>query len=191
MNESEKLVIRPLQKTNLLQVKDFCDLNIGFNYYSLEELEKILHQSTKNNIICSFILENPQKLTIHGVRITYPPGQWAKGKGTGLTPHLWKVSLNETAYFQSLFIAPEFSHKGWGKKLSLASIDVLKNLETKAIITHSWKESPNDSSGKYLRGLGFSIVATHPHYWIDVNYNCTRCLKPPCRCTAEEMIKYL
>lgn len=171
-------------------VKVFTDRAIGENYYSLEELEAIQKRSVKNNIICSLLLEEPTQKQLYGVRITYPATQWEKGKGKGLSQELWKSKIHETAYFQSLFVDPKLTGHGWGKKLSLAAIDKLKTLQTKAIVTHSWKESPNDSSGRYLRALGFHLVATHPLYWHEVDYVCTRCGKP-CLCTAEEMIKYL
>ena len=183
--------IRPLDGEDLVRVKSFCDEAIGENYYSLEELKAIFAKSKKDQMMCSFILEDASTQKIHGVRITYPPGNWSKGKGQGLSPDLWQKPLADVAYFQSLFIGKELAGQGWGSRLSLASIEALKALGAKAIVTHSWKESPNDSSGKYLRGLGFQTVAVHPLYWKDVDYNCTRCLKPPCQCTAEEMIKYL
>lgn len=78
-------------------------------------------------------------------------------------------------------------NQGWGKRMSLQAIELLKEAGAQAIATHSWKESPQDSSGKYLRSLGFRSVALHPFYWKEVDYICTRCGKP-CLCTAEEMI---
>lgn len=181
--------IRALRHEDLPLVKAFCDRAIGANYYTLSELEKIFAQSSANGVMCSYLLEDEGQ--VRGIRFTYPPGQWKHGKGTGLNPQLWRIPLSEAAYFQSLFVDMNLAGQGWGSRLSHASIETLKSLKTKAIVAHSWKESPNDSSGRYLRGLGFQFVAAHPLYWKDVNYNCTRCLKPPCQCTAEEMIKYL
>lgn len=181
--------IRPLREEDLSHVKDFCDRAIGDNYYTLEELQRIYAQSRIGDVMCSYVLVDGD--LIRGIRMTYPPGKWTHGKGKGLNPQLWRVSLENTAYFQSLFVELSLSGQGWGSRLSQASIETLKGLKARAIVAHSWKESPNDSSGRYLRGLGFEFVAAHPLYWKDVNYNCTRCLKPPCQCTAEEMIKYL
>lgn len=165
-------------------IKEFTDRAIGTNYYSIPELEGIFQKSAFNKIMCTLVLEIDGK--IEGVRITYPQGQWSKGKGQGLNPNLWPHSLEETAYFQSLFVSQELTGHGYGKKLSLRAIEVLKSIETKGIVCHSWKESPNDSSGRYLRALGFKLIATHPLYWKEVDYTCTRCGKP-CLCTAEEM----
>jgi len=183
------MIIRPLTKQDIPAIKAFTDRTIGKNYYSEPELEDILGRSVKGNQICSFGLFDEEG-HIRGIRITYPPGNWSQGKGKGLSPSLWKVDLNETGYFQSLFIDPPLTGQGWGKKLSLKSLEVLKNLGAKAVLCHSWKESPHDSSGRYLRSLGFQLVAVHPFYWKDVDYQCPRCGKP-CLCTAEEMIKYL
>lgn len=183
------MTIRPLRSLDIAAVKHFTDHAIGKDYYSEKELQGILTRSEKNGVMCSLVLldENGK---IHGIRITYPPGCWNHGKGKGLSPELWKIPQEETAYFQSLFIDPALTGQGWGKKLSMRSLESLRSLKARAVVCHSWKESPNDSSGRYLRALGFEVVATHPLYWKDVDYICTRCGKP-CLCTAEEMIKHL
>src|SRR5690606_15188381 len=118
------------------------------------------------------------------------PGKWNKGKGSKLSPHLWKVPIDRVGYFQSLFLHPNVTGQGWGQKLSLAAAQVMKQLKAEAIVCHSWVESPNNSSSRYLLKMGFQPVTRYPHYWIDVDYECTRCGKP-CVCTAEEMILYL
>lgn len=183
------MTIRPLAKQDIPAIKLFTDRTIGTNYFSESELLDILARSEKDNRQCSLGLFD-QMENIRGIRITFPPGNWSHGKGKGLSPSLWKVELKDMGYFQSLFIDPPLTGQGWGKKLSLKSIEILKDLGAKAILCHSWKESPNDSSGRYLRSLGFELVNVHPYYWKEVDYQCTRCGKP-CLCTAEEMIKYL
>lgn len=179
------MIIRPMQTQDIPAIRAFTDMAIGTNYYSEEELKDIFQKSILNGVCCTLVLEDAGKM--FGIRITYPQGNWQKGKGKGLSPAEWKVPQKDVAYFQSLFIHPELTGKGWGKKMSLHAIELLKKLGAKAIVTHSWKESPEDSSGRYLRGMGFRLVATHPLYWKDVDYVCTRCGKP-CLCTAEEMI---
>ncbi len=186
--------IRALTESDLPAVKAFTDLTIGKNYFSKQELQKSFEQSIANNstrqkIMCSFVLLN-EKNQMKGFRLAYPPGAWSKGKGAQLRPDLWKVPLQSAAYFQSLFLAPEVQGKGWGPKLSEAALEVFRSLGAKAVVTHAWKESPNNSSVRYLKKFGFEIVATHPKYWVDVDYHCVLDGKP-CQCTAEEMIKYL
>lgn len=150
--------IRPLQFSDLDNIKNFTDRAIGTGYYSLSELQDIYEKSkTESGQMMTLILTD--EVQIFGARITYPPGKWVHGKGKGLTAELWPYSLNETAYFQSLFVDPQFTAQGWGKKMSLASIQYLKETGAKGIVCHSWKESPHDSSGKYLRSIGFNKVA--------------------------------
>lgn len=181
--------IRPLQLNDLAQIKFFTDKIIGENYFTNDELKECYQKALLNNVMYSFVLVGEQD-KIQGVRLAYPAGSWAKGKGTKLCPELWKVSIDKAAYFQSLFLAPEVQGLGWGPKLSEVVIERLKAIGNEAIITHAWQESPNNSSIRYLTKFGFKPVATHLNYWIDVDYICSRDGKP-CRCTAIEMIKYL
>ncbi len=180
------MIIRSFTLADVPEVKEFTDRVIGSNYYSTQELTEFYQQSLQNGHECTLVLEDSTG-KIRGVRITFPPGQWQQGKGHGLSPQLWKFPLHQVAYFQSLFLDPPLTGQGWGKKMSLHAIGILKKLQAKAIVTHSWKQSPFDSSGKYLRGLGFKMIASHPLYWKDVHYLCPRCGQP-CLCTAEEMI---
>lgn len=179
--------IRPLELSDIPAVRSFADREIGDNYYSETELNKIYHQSMENGRQCSLVLVEDSKIL--GIRITYPPGKWEKGKGNGLAPEKWGVPLQDCAYFQSIFVDSTLTGQGWGRQLSLASIEVLKSVGTKAIVTHSWKGSPNNSSRRYLEGLGFGFVAEHSLYWSEVPHKCTGCGGDPhCVCSAEEMI---
>lgn len=177
--------IEELKIEDLPALKDFADEHIGQGYYTSDEISDIFQRSQSQGRMCSFLLKKDQK--IYGVRFTLAPNKWSHGKGNGLTMTQWPHPLQHTAYFQSLFLAPGAHGAGWGPKLSLRSISVLKELGALGVVCHSWKESPHNSSAKYLEKMGFQIIAEHPLYWQHINYNCTRCLKPPCQCTALEM----
>jgi len=178
-------VIEELKLSDLPALKQFTDREIGSGYYTEAEIEEIFRKSQKNGHMCSFVLKKNDE--IFGVRFTYPPGNWSHGKGDGLSVDKWPFSLQDTAYFQSLFLSSKVQGQGWGGKLSAQAIQVLKEIGAKGIVCHSWKESPNNSSSKYLEKMGFEKIAEHPLYWQYVNYNCTICGKPPCQCTAIEM----
>ena len=191
MKSQLELRIEPLARADLGRLKVFTDRTIGTGYYSDKELEEIFDKSIgPNHEMCSLLLVGKPTdagREIFGVRFTYPPGRWNQGKGHGLNPSKWPHALEDTGYFQSLFLSDKVQGQGWGSKLSLASIEVLKKTGARGVVCHSWKESPFNSSSKYLEKMGFEKVAEHPLYWQDVEYKCTRCLKPPCHCTAIEM----
>lgn len=183
----------PLRREDLGRLKEFTDRAIGAGYYSNTEIEDIFCRSIPTNTtpegaankMCSFLLKKDGE--IFGVRFTFPPGRWSHGKGQGLTPSKWPFAMNETAYFQSLFLDDRVQGQGWGARLSEKSAEVLREIGARGIVCHSWKESPGGSSTKYLLKMGFQPITEHPLYWQHVDYNCTRCLKPPCQCTAIEM----
>lgn len=193
----------PLRLEDLGRLKEFTDCKIGAGYYSDSEIEDIFRRSTPTTTtpeadlslpsdqqkMCSFLLKKDGEIL--GVRFSFPPGRWSHGKGHGenfgLTPAKWPFAMNETGYFQSLFLDDRVQGQGWGARLSEKSAEVLRAAGAKGIVCHSWKESPGGSSTKYLLKMGFQPITEHPLYWQHVDYNCTRCLKPPCQCTAIEM----
>lgn len=186
--------ITPLEKADLAELKHFTDAAIGKGYYSESELENIFERSQAKDSngkshMCSFLLKEAGHIV--GVRFTYPPGMWVHGKGSGLnkglTQKLWPHPQEQTGYFQSLFLADSVRGSGWGSKLSGRAIEELKSLGATGVVCHSWKESPDNSSSRYLEKMGFKAIAEHALYWKDIDYNCTRCGKPPCQCTAIEM----
>lgn len=180
------LVIRPLLAADLEAVRRFTDREIGEGYFSMRELEGIFERSQAGGVMHSLVLVDNDG-EIHGVRITYPPGKWQKGKGQGLSPERWPHRLESTAYFQSIFVSSRLHGRNWGGQMSRLSLERLRSAGAKGVVCHSWKESPHHSSFKYLTKLGFQLINEYPEYWRNVPYNCTRCLQPPCLCTAQEM----
>ena len=181
-----------IKKFSLLEVgktKSFSDEWVGKNYFSEKDLNEIIDLSIKDGFNASFLAIEDNELV--GIRLTYAPGSWVNKIPQGLSPNLWKVEKNEVAYFKSLFIKEEYQGKGLGKKLSYESIKVLLKMGAKAIVCHSWIESPNDSSRRYLKKMGFEKIKEHPLFWSSLDYECVRCTPKKCACTALEMIKYL
>ena len=176
--------IVPITEVPPASIKKLTDQEIGEDYYSLDELVLKIESSKVENQVSSFVLLDGSDVV--GLRLSFPPGKWKQGKGAELSPQLWPHPIEQTAYFQSLFISQKWRGLGWGKKLSLKSIEVLKSLGALGIACHSWVESPNNSSRKYLESLNFKRLCQYPNYWKNVEYICPRCGKP-CVCTAEEM----
>lgn len=179
------LRIRPIAHADLKALHNFTDREIGVGYYTSSELEDIFKRSQKSGRMYSLLLTDEND--IKGVRISFPPGQWTHGKGKNLSSEVWPHPLAETAYFQSIFLSPSVQGEGWGGRISAEALRILKTSGAKGVVCHSWKESPNNSSTRYLTKLGFKTIAEYPNYWKEVDYNCTRCKKPPCLCTAQEM----
>jgi hypothetical protein len=95
------------------------------------------------------------------------------------------ILVDETQNDKIVGLRLAFPPHNWAK-LSDLSINIFRKLGAKGIITHCWKESPHNSSLRYLEKVGFKKIIEHPLYWIDVDYTCALDGKP-CRCTAIEM----
>ena len=175
----------PLHSTYLQSIIELADREIGQSYYDKTELIEQIHRGTWKGQQLSFLAFEGDELV--GFRLTSAPGKWNHGRGKGLSPHLWPFSLEESAYFQSCFVSEKYMGRGIGRSLSQKCLEILIELKIPMVVAHSWKESPHNSSFRYLTALGFQAVKEYPEYWKDVDYICSRDGNP-CRCTAIEMI---
>jgi GNAT superfamily N-acetyltransferase len=169
-------------------VKRFTDCWIGNEYYSEHDLREILKQSSKDGCSSCFLAWHGQ--TLIGVRLSLAPSHWMNSSVKSY-PELWNIESHLVGYFKSLFIHGEFRGQGIGKKLSDLAIAILRRQGAKAIVTHSWLESPDNSSQSYLLAAGFTEVGRHQRFWEPIDYHCLRCGPERCQCTAVEMIKLI
>ena len=179
-----------MRAADIAAVSAFADRTIGDRYYPEDEIAEYLDRASicgpEGDLTTAYVALAGSAMV--GFRLVMPPGRWDSGRGAGLTPDRWPHPLAETAYFQSCFVDPVCTGQGIGRRLAHAAMDDLRRIGAKAIAVHSWKESPNDSSRRYLVKLGFTAIAEHPKYWAEVDYLCVGCQVQPCTCTAIEMI---
>jgi predicted N-acetyltransferase YhbS len=184
--------IRNIELKDVNPILEFSDKWIGKNYFQKSELRQILLRGQVENLNASLVaVDNDGKII--AIRLTMAPEEWHEDETYSpfIKPHMWKVPINQVAYFKSLFVAKKYQKLGIGKELSERSIEILKKMGAKAIICHSLVESAENSNSKYLRSMKFESVATHQQFWFYKNYQCSGCTPFPCSCQAEEMIKYI
>lgn len=172
----------------LKEVQEFANKYIGQNYFSKTDLLEVYTKSLLNDLNCSYLLLSEDK--VKGIRLSYMPGKWTLMRDgiKGLSSHLWnELTIKDLGYFQSAVIVPELSGKGFGQVLANLSIDTIKKAGGKGILTHSWMQSPHNSSKKYLEKLGFKLINCHRDYWKNIDFTCPICVKA-CSCTAGEML---
>ena len=196
MNLSKKekeIFIRPLEGSDLKKVQLFTDRWIGKDYYSYSELQDVFKKGNQGALNASFIALSGDNVV--GVRLTYAPGTWIESSTEifkkGLSTKEWKVLSSKMGYFKSLFVHGDFQGKGIGKVLSNKALSILKEMGAEAVLCHSWMESPENSSQRYLLKMGFQKIKEHPKFWYEIDYFCPRCGPSRCVCTAGEMIKFL
>lgn len=181
-------IVREFHQEDLALVKRFTDRWIGLNYYSINELRQIQNQSCLQGRNASLLAFDKDYLI--GMRLTLAPGVWMNNHKQ-VSPDLWKLAPNKVAYFKSLFVDERYRSQKLGMKLSEQSLTILKEMGAEAVLTHSWLESPANSSQEYLQKAGFIELARYPKFWNHIDYLCVRCAPNRCVCTGVEMIKYL
>ena len=180
---------KPLDPSYFNEIIQFANKHIGLNYFSQEDLEKIYSRSLLKGECCSFVHFEDNRIV--AIRLAYMPGSWTDSPEVVIHPDLWLVDQDKVGYFKSLFVDPSFQGQGLGSKLSSFTIEAFKKVGGLAVVTHSWKESPNNSSYLYLSKLDFSTIKEIPLAWNHIDYECVRCGPQRCVCSALEMIKRL
>jgi len=181
-------VIREMRGEDASEVVKFADRWIGLGYFNHADILDYLDRSEKDGHVSSLVAFCGGELA--AIRITLAPGKWID-LGLDVCPEKWGVEEESVGYFKSLFVAKKYQQKGLGRKLSKASMEKLVQMGAKAVVCHSWLESPDNSSQLYLKSMGFSAVKNYPLFWHDVGYFCTGCEKRKCVCSAVEMVKII
>lgn len=190
-----EFLISPFEENHISAVLPFTDRWIGENYFSESDLIRLINESRapvpdlgNREISASCLAWQGQKLI--GVRISLAPGRWEKGTIPFLNSQ-WPIKGIEVGYFKTLFVHGDFRGLGIGQRLSQASMVILRQQGAKGIVSHSWLESPGNSSQNYLLKNGFVEIGRHPLFWNRLDYKCVRCQPEACQCTAVEMFKIL
>lgn len=178
--------LRAMTLADAEAVSHLADRLAGLDYYPPDLVRAYVDRATTATATTAYVAELDGRMV--AFRFAFPPGRWSAGRGRGLSPALWPHPLGATAYFQSCFVDPACTGHGLGGALAQLALDDLRSLGARAVVAHSWKESPHDSSRRYLSRLGFVEVGEHPGYWAEVDYLCSGCRTRPCTCTALEMV---
>ena len=164
------------------KLQPFIDKWIGKDFFSKKDVEELVEQDI------NYVAFDRDKLV--GVRFAYLPDCW---ESKNVSPDKWKVPREQVARGGGIFVHGDYQKKGIGKTLEKRLCKALKEKGAKAICVHSWLESPNNSSQKFLLGNGYKNLKTYKDYYINAP-SCSRCevtKENPCSCSANEMIKYL
>lgn len=181
--------LRPIKTSDFAAISHLSDAAFGANYINSDELRRQWPMMQKHDLSASFLLENKSSGEALGFRITFLPGTWFNEKeGKKCLVEKWPLPTKNVAYFKTALVSEALRGQGWGRKMANASIEAVKKAGGQAVVTHSWNESPGDSSGKYLKALGFHQVGVIQGFWGEEAYQCVECNNTPCTCTATEMI---
>lgn len=180
--------LRPMKTGDFPDICRLSDAAFGESYITTAELQRQWPLMNSGGETASFVLVS-DKDEILGFRITFLPGTWfGEKEGGKCLSDQWPVPQRVVGYFKTAYVDDSLRGQGWGRKMAEKALSVIKQLGGKAVVTHSWNESPGDSSGKYLRALGFDAVGRIPGFWGEAEYDCVECNNKPCTCTATEMI---
>jgi|GEM_PF-1663390 len=100
-------------------------------------------------------------------------------------------------YIAIVAVDKEYRGQGIAKKLVKKALKIQKEWETKAVLVHASKGSPQNASEKLFKSLGFESIGLQKSPWLEYSkekgpegFWCVFCGNP-CKCDQLEMIKEL
>lgn len=143
----------------------------------------------------SFIaLSNDQ---VVGILLAYSPGTWIEYSTdrfkAGLTFKSLNCPIDNISYLKTCLVHSDYQNKGLGEFLFNKMLCTLREMGSQAVLCHSWKESPSNSSQRFFLKIGFKKIKEHPNLWCEhkIDFICSHCRCFCCTCTAVEMIKLI
>ena len=101
------------------------------------------------------------------------------------------LPLEEIAIFDLFMVHPDFRKRGIGSQLFQLRLNFFKEKTSRFALIH-WKEGVHEKPLIAIRN-DFKAVQEFSDFWKEQSlsevFNCERCGKPPCRCTAILYVK--
>ena len=152
------IVIRDLQPADIDEILAIADVQLGENYITIGDLSRCY----------TLVAEDDKSRKCVGFCLSY-------------------VEQDGKAYVRTVAVNPDFSGQGIGTALIAKSVEYLKGIGAKKIMSPLWKHDGIVNSDVIFRRNGFLPVREIPDYWyadsLEKGYSCPVCGKG-CRCTC-------
>jgi ribosomal protein S18 acetylase RimI-like enzyme len=182
--------IRPISVFDIQKIVDFADQWIAENYYKKSQLRALLMKGVREDVNASFVALDKNKII--GFGLAFAPSEWiTQDDEFNLSSHLWNVPSDDVAYLKNLVVDKNYQGLGIGRAILDKTTQAVKDMGAKAIVCHSWVESPKNTSRKYFDKMNFKPVNLHDNFWYFKDYICAKYSPRKCDCSACEMIKVL
>ena len=150
--------IRDLQQADIDEILAIADAQLGEKYITVDDL-----------YACNvFVAEHVEMQKCAGFCLSY-------------------VGQEGEAYVRTVAVSPDFSGRGIGTDLVAKSVEYLKRVGAKKIMSPLWKHDGIVNSDVIFRRNGFLPLREIPDYWyadsIAKGYSCPVCGKG-CHCTC-------
>jgi ribosomal protein S18 acetylase RimI-like enzyme len=188
MNQTKKknLQLKNLEPSHFEDVIALGNTVHGDGYLDLDAIQKILDKSIQDNLNCSFVIYDNEKLV--GFRLTFAPKKWDVDQWC--SPNLWAIDKEKVCYFKCNTVDENYRGQKVGRHLLEASIEVTKQMGAVAGVCHTWMQSPGNLAYRYFISCGGELVSKHPNRWFEDGQNGYDCIVcgSGCHCDAAEMI---
>jgi ribosomal protein S18 acetylase RimI-like enzyme len=177
-----------LQKVHIPQITEIADDQLGKDYLTDEDLERIL--SAPEHYVCAVALDKPHAKVVGfclGLQIQQHEIKDYIHLAESDIPRSIKNS-ERIGLLKTIAIDQEHQRLGIGFKLTEKCVTELISRKVQTIISIAWQNGCRVNMHGILSGLKFRKVKEIPFFWkndsLKKGYSCPMCGQPPCKCTA-------
>lgn len=186
------VIYRDYQPQDSNPIIEIGDEVLGRGYITVDEIDECYKEKSRaKGNVNFFVAELDGKIA--GFSWAYRPGLFPSGP---FAKGLWPVDESEVAYIATMGVKREFGRRGIGTELLRRLHKRAREQGAKALVSHSWIESPGNASTKLVNKSKFTPLKIHYRLWYKKTWYessedisiCRRCILPPCRCSALEVM---
>ncbi len=184
------VVIRTISKRDIDKILTIADEEFGAGYLGADKLNQFLHQDKR--VALGVYLEGHQAgYALAGV---YAIDEFLNGFDDSQRGYLKNLDKHQTIGFRhQTAVNRKYQSRGTGIKLFDATNQWLESKDPDVLVSVVWQKNVTNRVEKLLERNGFVLQEAIPGFWsedsLSKQYNCQRCGKPPCRCTAKVYLK--
>lgn len=177
-----------LKKEYFPQLLDISDKELGKDYLSYDDLEKVLN--CEEEYICKLAM-NKEDGRIIGfclcLIITPDSLQTILKLNENQIPRALKHS-EKVGVLKTTAVEKKYQGYGIGRKLTETCYTALLKRKVQSVCSVGWKNGDKVNINGILTSLGFVKYIEMENYWesdsLEKGYSCPACGKPPCKCSA-------
>ncbi len=186
-NTNEPYRIRPLRMDEVDTLTSICDLSVGENLYTREELASCVNSNARQ-IYLAVSEKNEVMGYIYFEIVDAASVEFFAKLPSGVLSGLCNGNTDTVGHLKSIGVLQKWRNSGVAKQLAAFALEKVKKRNASIAVAACWKHGDSVPMQKNMEALGFQSLPGAYRLWYDHD----RLICPFCngRCQCEAVIYY-